>query len=401
MYFWNQIPKFHKMKGAYINRTIESTIFEAIKYFDVISLTGPRQSGKSTLLTHLFPDCERFSLANLNILEFAKNDPVAFLKQANDKLMFIDEIQKAPELLSYIQEIVDNSSRKFIISGSSNFELLQSVSQSLAGRAGVFELFPMSYAETAGSSSSKDLDTFLFDGLYPAICSGAMISDLFFPSYVKTYIEKDVRELLKIQNLMQFLKFMKLCASRVGAVFNASEIASEVGVDSKTITQWLSILQASYIVTLLPPYYENIPKRLVKSPKLYFCDSGLACYLLDIESSKQLSRDKMRGAIFENFIVSEVIKHRSNKGKEGGVYFYRDSNNNEVDILLKEEGEITAIEVKSSMTYNKSFESSLKKIDSWINTPIKSKTIIYSGDYENTEGAIGILNYSNIGKILG
>ena len=219
---------------------------------------------------------------------------------------------------------------------------------------------------------------------------------LFYPSYVKTYLEKDVRDLLKIKDIMLFLKFMKLCATRVGSVFNASELANEVGVDSKTITSWLSVLTASYVVYLLPPYYENISKRLVKSPKLYFCDPGLACYLLDIESPRQLARDKRRGNIFENFVVMEAVKHRMNNGKEGGVFFYRDSNGNEVDILLKEEGEITAIEVNSSMTYNKEFEAVLKKLPGWIKTPVSRKAVVYSGDFENNVGDIELINYKHL-----
>ena len=219
---------------------------------------------------------------------------------------------------------------------------------------------------------------------------------MLYPSYVKTYLERDVRDLLKIKDIMQFLKFMKLCAARVGYLFNASELANEVGVDGKTIASWMSVLTASYVVYLLPPYYENISKRLIKSPKLYFCDPGLACYLLDIESPKQLSRDKMRGNIFENFVVMEAVKHRMNAGKEGGVFFYRDSNMNEVDVLIKEDGEITALEVKSSMTYNRDFETTLKKLSGWIKTPIRRKAVVYTGDFENNIGDIEIINYKSL-----
>jgi len=292
---------------------------------------------------------------------------------------------------------VDNDpDRKFLLSGSSNFELMSGLSESLAGRAGVFELMPMSLRETREKSSAKTLDDFLYEGLFPAICAKKNIAKLFYPSYVKTYLEKDVRDLLKIKDIMLFLKFMKLCSARVGSVFNASELANEVGVDSKTITSWLSVLTASYVIYLLPPYYENISKRLVKSPKLYFCDPGLACYLLDIESPRQLARDKMRGNIFENFVVMEAVKHRMNQGKEGGVFFYRDSNGNEVDILIKEEGEITALEVKSSMTYNKEFEAVLKKLPEWIKTPVRRKAVVYSGDFENNAGDIEIINYKHL-----
>ena len=384
------------MEKNYISRDIEALILEAAEYFSVICITGPRQSGKSTLLKEMFPKAVMYSLKDVNVREFAVNDPIAFLSQTQE-MMFIDEAQKVPQLFEYIQGIVDNNpERKFLLSGSSNFELMKDLSESLAGRAGVFELMPMSLNETRTDSLAKSLDDFLYDGLFPAICAKKNIAKLLYPSYVKTYLEKDVRDLLKIKDIMQFLKFMKLCAARVGSVFNASELAGEVGVDSKTVTSWISVLTASYVLYLLPPYYENISKRLIKSPKLYFCDPGLACYLLDIESPKQLSRDKMRGNIFENFVVMEAVKHRMNAGKEGGVFFYRDSNMNEVDVLIKEEGEITAIEVKSSMTYNKEFENTLRKLSGWIKTPVRRKVVVYAGDFENNAGEIEIINYKGL-----
>jgi len=382
--------------NLYLNRTMEDVIKEASQYFSVISVTGPRQSGKSTLLKHLFPDIPRYSMKDVNVREFAEHDPVAFLHQ-HPKGMFIDEVQKVPQLLEYIQGIVDDDPDcRFLLTGSSNFELLHGLCESLPGRAGVYELLPMTYHESESTMSTKPLDEFLYNGLYPAICAEKNKARLFYPSYVKTYLERDVRDLLKIKDQMQFMKFMKLCAARVGSIFNASELAGQIGVDSKTITNWLSVLQASYLVTLLPPYYENISKRLVKSPKLYFNDPGLACYLLDIESPRQLARDKMRGAIFENYVVMEVIKHRYNRGLLNGVYFYRDSNQNEVDILLKEEGEITAIEVKSSMTYHTSFESDISQLSDWIKTPVVNKMIVYTGDFENTTSDIKILNYRHL-----
>ncbi|MBF1612635.1 MAG: ATP-binding protein [Prevotella sp.] len=384
----------------YIHRKIEETILEASKYFSVIAVSGPRQSGKSTLLTQLFPLYEKYSLKDLNILDYAKNDPIAFLNQT-DEGMFIDEIQRCPQLLDYIQGIVDNNpKRHFALSGSSNFEVMKNLSESLAGRAGVFELLPMSIQEVTGKVDLDNLNQILYNGLYPSICAKKNIAKFFYPSYVRTYLEKDVRDLLQIKDQIRFTKFLKLCAARIGSLFNASELGAEVGVSSKTISHWLSVLQASYLITLLPPYYENIPKRLVKSPKLYFNDPGLACYLLDIESPQQLDRDKMRGAIFENMIVMEAIKHRYNMGLEGGLFFYRDSNQNEVDLLIKQEGELTAIEVKSSMTYSSSFEKALTQIEGWIKTPISKKAIVYSGDFENTSGNINLINYRHISSIL-
>ena len=379
---------------------METVIMEAFQYFSVISVTGPRQSGKSTLLKHLFPKYKRYSLKDVNVREFAERDPVAFLNQ-HPEGMFIDEVQKVPALLEYIQGIVDDCpSRKFLLTGSSNLELLHELCESLPGRAGVFELLPMTYQESVVSAEEKPLDVFLYDGLYPSICARKNKACLFYPSYVKTYLERDVRDLLKIKDMLLFTRFMRLCAGRIGSVFNATDLASNLGVDHKTVTQWLSVLQASYLVTLLPPYFENISKRLVKSPKLYFNDPGLACYLLEIESPRQLERDKMRGAIFENYVVMEVLKHRYNQGLEGGVYFYRDSNQNEIDIILKEEGEITAIEVKASMTYHTSFERCVSRLGDWIATPVTKRAVIYAGDFENNVAATQIVNYKHLHTFL-
>lgn len=384
----------------YIPRRLESTINEAAQYFSVISVTGPRQSGKSTMLKHLFPDLPQYSMKDLHIRAFAEQDPVAFLNQHNSG-MFIDEVQKVPVLLDYIQGIVDNNpERRFVLTGSSNLELLQGLTESLPGRAGVYELLPMSLNETKEQLAGKETNQLLYDGLYPAVCAKKNIAKLFYPAYVKTYLEKDVRDLLRIKDQMQFLKFMKLCAARIGSVFNASEVGVEVGVDSKTISHWLSVLQASYLVTLLPPYYENITKRVVKSPKLYFNDPGLACYLLDIETPKQLELDKMRGAIFENMVVMECLKHRFNQGREGNVFFYRDSNGQEVDILVKEEGQLTAIEVKSSMTYHPYFAKSLQNLPEWTGTPVKRRAIVYDGNFENTAGDIWLLKYDKVEKLF-
>lgn len=387
-------------QAIYIPRRLESVIKEAAQYFSVISVTGPRQSGKSTMLKHLFPELPRYSMKDLHVRAFAEQDPVAFLNQHKEG-MFIDEVQKVPVLLDYIQGIVDDdSSRRFVLTGSSNLELLQGLTESLPGRAGVYELLPMSMEETAEQIADKNTNQLLYDGLYPAICARKNVAHLFYPAYVKTYLEKDVRDLLRIKDQMQFLKFMKLCAARIGSLFNASEVAMELGVDSKTVSHWLSVLQASYLVTLLPPYYENITKRVVKTPKLYFNDPGLACYLLDIESPKQLALDKMRGAVFENLVVMECIKHRFNQGKEGNVFFYRDSNGQEVDILVKEEGQLTAIEVKSSMTYQTDFAKTLKMLPQWTSTPIVRRSVVYGGDFENTAGDIWALRYDHVNRLF-
>ena len=385
------------MKQAYIKRKIESTILEAAKYFPVITVTGPRQSGKTTMLKQIFPHLHYYSLEDLDTRSFAMEDPVRFLHLHEDG-MILDEVHNYPELLSYIQGIVDEQpQKKFVLSGSSNFALLKKVSQSLAGRSGVFELMPLSIEEVKGQIEYvDDADQLLYQGLYPAVCSCKNIPKCLYPSYVKTYLERDVRDLLNVKDIRLFNMFLKLCAGRIGSVFNASEIAGEIGVSSKTIQAWVSILQASYVVYLLPPYFENSRKRLTKSPKMYFCDTGLACTLLGIESAEQLAFDKMRGHLFENLIVVELLKRRLNEGKESNLYFYRDSNQNEVDILVNNGSSLDAIEVKSAMTYNPSFEKALLKVNEWVNPPVGKRTIIYAGTLEDDKSDIRLLNYRNM-----
>lgn len=385
------------MKQAYIKRKIESTILEAAKYFPVITVTGPRQSGKTTMLKQIFPHLHYYSLEDLDTRSFAMEDPVRFLHLHEDG-MILDEVHNYPELLSYIQGIVDEQPhKKFVLSGSSNFALLKKVSQSLAGRSGVFELMPLSIEEVKGQIEYvDDADQLLYQGLYPAVCSCKNIPKFLYPSYVKTYLERDVRDLLNVKDIRLFNMFLKLCAGRIGSVFNASEIAGEIGVSSKTIQAWVSILQASYVVYLLPPYFENSRKRLTKSPKMYFCDTGLACTLLGIESAEQLAFDKMRGHLFENLIVVELLKRRLNEGKESNLYFYRDSNQNEVDILVNNGSSLDAIEVKSAMTYNPSFEKALLKVNEWVNPPVGKRTIIYAGTLEDDKSGIRLLNYRNM-----
>lgn len=385
------------MKLAYIKRKIESTILEAAKYFPVITVTGPRQSGKTTMLKQIFPHLHYYSLEDLDTRSFAMEDPLRFLHLHEDG-MILDEVHNYPELLSYIQGIVDEQpQKKFVLSGSSNFALLKKVSQSLAGRSGVFELMPLSIEEVKGQIEYvDDADQLLYQGLYPAVCSCKNIPKFLYPSYVKTYLERDVRDLLNVKDIRLFNMFLKLCAGRIGSVFNASEIAGEIGVSSKTIQAWVSILQASYVVYLLPPYFENSRKRLTKSPKMYFCDTGLACTLLGIESAEQLAFDKMRGHLFENLIVVELLKRRLNEGKESNLYFYRDSNQNEVDILVNNGSSLDAIEVKSAMTYNPSFEKALLKVNEWVNPPVGKRTIIYAGTLEDDKGDIRLLNYRNM-----
>ena len=260
----------------YIHRTMGEAIIEAAQYFPVITLTGPRQSGKSTLLRHLFPDVPYVSMEEPDVRLQAKTDPRGFLDSYTSGVI-IDEIQNVPELLSYIQGIVDNNpSRKFYLTGSSQFSLLKTVTQSLAGRTAVFELLPLSLDEVAHLDEEIGVDSLLYRGFYPAIWSGKNIPRLLYPNYIKTYLERDVRDLLAIQDLDVFQRFLRLCAARIGSIFNASELSNELGVAVNTINSWLSVLQASYIIYMLPPFFTNTRKRLTKSHKIYFTDCGLS-----------------------------------------------------------------------------------------------------------------------------
>lgn len=383
----------HQYMFDFIERDLAATLLDASQYFPVLCVTGPRQSGKSTLIKHIFNGYRRFTLEDYDVRSMAQNDPLGFLNQTNGG-MIIDEVQRVPELLSYIQGIVDDRpERRFVLSGSSNFLLLKTVSQSLAGRAGVFELLPMSLSEAKEAYAEKTLDEIIYNGCFPAVCAGKNVAKYLYPAYTKTYIDKDLRQLININNLSQFHTFLRLCAARIGSIFNASELASEVGVASNTINAWVSVLEASYIIVRLQPWSENSRKRLTKSPKLYFCDTGLACHLLDIESPEQLSRDKMRGHLFENLIVMEALKQRYNKGKESNIFFFRDAKGNEIDLLIREAGELKAIEIKSSQTYAPSFEDVLKKSGSLLTTPVSKRAVVYAGNMENAAADIALLNY--------
>ena len=380
----------------FIDRQLATTLRDAARYFSVICLTGPRQSGKSTLTCRLFEEYHRVSLENPDIRMSAAADPMAFLNQTNGGLI-IDEIQRLPMLLEYIQSIVDaHPERRFVLTGSSNFMLLKNVTESLAGRAGVFDLLPLSLMELrqAGILPAIDmLDETMVGGLYPAVCAGKNISRFLYPAYLRTYLDRDVRQIVNVGNISQFHTFLRLCAGRIGSLFNASELANEVGVSSNTINSWLNVLEASYIIFRLRPWSENTRKRLVKSPKIYFCDTGLACYLLDIETAAQLSRDKMRGHLFENLVIAEALKKRLNDGREPNKFFFRDAKGNEIDLLTLHGGMLSAYEIKSSATYSTDFEKTLRNAATLINTPVVQRTVIYGGDYQNAAGDIRITNW--------
>jgi len=380
-----------------INRELEIAIRENLKYFSVVTVTGPRQSGKTTLIKNMFPEKPYFSLENPDTREMAMTDPVAFLAQGIEG-MILDEVQNTPFLLSYLQGIVDeHPQRKFILSGSSQFSLQSRITQSLAGRTAVLELLPLSLQELAGNASDiADADRLMYTGFYPSVHAGVNIPRLFYPAYVRTYLERDVRGFLQVSDLYRFQTFLKLCAGRAGSLFNASELSNEVGVAANTIRAWLSVLQASYIVFMLHPYYENTRKRLTKTPKIYFYDTGLACYLMGIENERQLQTDRMRGHLFENMVVADIMKRRANAGHEAGLMFYRDSNGNEIDLLVPDGTGLEAYEIKSAATYSTSFESGFRHLPEQLSSRLTRRAVIYNGSQERRDANIEVLHYSSL-----
>lgn len=379
-----------------IHRDLELCIRENLHYFPVVTVTGPRQSGKTTLIREMFPELPYFSLENPDTYAMAMSDPRTFLSQ-HDNGMILDEVQNTPQLLSFLQGIVDeHRDRHYIISCSSQFSLLNNVTQTLAGRTAMLELLPLSFSEIKPLKENNNADQLIVSGFYPAIHAGLNIPRLFYPAYVRTYIERDVRQLLQVKDLYQFQTFIRLCAGRIGSLFNASELSNEVGVSVNTIRSWLSLLQASYIVFLVHPYYENTRKRLTKTPKLYFYDTGLACYLLGIETELQLKSDRMRGHLFENMIVADTIKHRANVGKSVDVMFYRDSNGNEIDLLVPEGSSFEAYEIKSSATYNSVFEKGFRNLPENLDSKIVRRAVVYNGVEERRNAPIEVLNYSSV-----
>ena len=388
------------MATSYITRYLEKNLGEYLDSFPVITITGPRQSGKTTLIKRYFSDYAYFSLEYYDVRSMAEKDPNAFLNH-DKRGMILDEVQNLPLLMSYIQGIVDeNPDRRFVLSGSSQFALMKQVSQSLAGRTAVLELLPFSCNEICDSLSQLSLDKILINGFYPAVYSGRSKPHLLYPSYIKTYLERDVRNLLNIKDMSMFRTFMSLCAGRVGKLFNASELSCELGVSANTIKSWLSVLQASYIVFMLPPYFANVEKRLVKTPKLYFYDTGIVCSLLGIETEQQLMYNRMRGSIFENFIVSEVVKYRFNNGKSNNLMFYRDSNGVEIDLLLPNGDKYCGLEIKSSQTYNTDFEKGFYHADVKLIDKMPCKAVVYSGTLKNDISDIKLLNYINLYSLL-
>lgn len=378
-----------------INRELSVEFQRLVASFPVVTVTGPRQSGKTTLCKMCFPNYYYVTLEDLLIRDMIASDPNAFLYARKEGLI-IDEVQQLPSLFSYIQVLVDKDPKcKIILTGSSNFSLIERISQSLAGRTAIITLLPLSLTEI--SSETISTDTYMIKGGYPAVWGKGQDARDVYSNYYATYVERDLRQLINVRNLASFQQFIRLSAGRTSCEFVASDFANELGVDVKTIQHWNSILEASYITFLLPPYYRNFGKRIVKTAKRYFYDTGLLCFLIGIENEQQLSVHPLRGAIFENMVVVEMMKHYYNAGKRPNLFYYRDKSQNEVDVIDEILfDKLYLYEIKSSQSYNAFFAKGLDYLRKIYGEMIVGSSVIYDGKETLDATYNGYENYRNI-----
>jgi hypothetical protein len=364
-----------------IPRRAAQTLKRLAKGFPVIAVTGPRQSGKTTLAKTVFCDKTYVSLENPDELEFAESDPRRFLQRLGDGAI-LDEVQRWPSLLSWLQGLVDERGRmgNFVLTGSAQFELMSGMTQSLAGRVGRVELLPLSRSELVDAEKlSLSLETTLYCGGYPALYDRDLAPEDWFANYVSTYLERDVRQLIAVRDLTQFQRFVKMCAARSGQMLNLAALGVDCGISAVTARQWLTVLEASYLVMRLPPYYRNFGKRLVKTPKLYFLDVGLMAWLLGIRHAAAIETHASRGALFETFVVSELVKQRFNAGRPHDLYFWRDNIGHEVDVLYETPQGLQAIEIKSGSTFSSDWLVSVRKWQQFVGEATLPPVIVYGG----------------------
>lgn len=361
-----------------IPRTAEKELVRLAGQFKAIAVIGPRQSGKTTLTRHAFREKPYASLENPDTRRFALEDSRGFLDRFPDGAV-LDEVQRAPELFSYLQQNLDEDRRagKFILTGSNNFLLQENISQSLSGRIAYLVLLPFSYSEI-GAGQETDVTEMLFKGLYPPLFDQPLEPVKWYSNYIRTYVERDVRQLKNITDLAAFDRFLRLCAGRTGQLLNMSSLAIETGVDGKTVSAWISVLESSFILFRLQPHHKNFNKRVVKMPKLYFYDTGLLCSLLGIRETAQIFYHPLFGSIFENFIVSEVLKHRYNRGEYHPLYFWRDSLGHEIDVVIEETDHLYPVEIKSGKTITHEYFKNLRYWQKLNGQP--GGTVIYSGN---------------------
>lgn len=388
-----------------IPRQLTTEILDLVKHYPVVAILGPRQSGKSTLVQNIFPQKKYVNMEMPDDRRAIEQDPREFLDAIPPEGVIIDEVQRFPELISYIQVFVDEHKQngQIILTGSHQLELHEAISQSLAGRIGIVKLLPLSLQELQSYDldlTQYDADQLMLRGFYPKLYTDNITANRYYQNYVSTYIERDVRKMINVKDLGLFQDFLRLLAGRVGQLMNADSLGNDLGISNHTVNQWLSILEASYITIKLRPYFENFGKRIIKSPKIYFIDTGLLCYLLGIETDVQLKRDPLRGNIYENMVMLELIKYKYNLGKEHNLYFMRDNHDNEVDVIYKNANELIPIEIKSSKTFNPAFLKGLKYFTALQEERSPRGYLIYSGEARPNIGQFSIVNYQSCWKIF-
>jgi hypothetical protein len=387
--------------ATYIRRRLEAVALAMAKSFPVVTIIGPRQSGKTTLVRKVFPDYVYVNLEQPDLRLLAEQDPRAFLKRFAPPVI-IDEIQRVPDLLSYIQVMVDEnrtSRGQFILTGSHQIGLRAAISQSLVGRTALLRLLPLSVSELYDAGIRLDRDEYLYRGCMPRLYEDELSPTILYGQYYQTYVERDVRQIANIRNIIAFETFIRLLAGRVGQVANLSDLANSTGMSSSTLSEWLGILEASFIIFRLPPYFENFGKRLIKSPKIYFTEPGLAAWLLGIQEARQVGLSPYLGGLFENLVVVEALKARFNGGTESNLYFWRDNNGLEADLLASNFGGLTPIAIKASMTYSKDFGRAFPRLRK-ASDKIKAGYIIYAGDLEAEVSGDRFINFTKTEKII-
>lgn len=381
--------------SKFIARTLSVELQTSAREYPVVTLVGPRQSGKTTLVRALFPSYAYANLENPELSDLAKSDPKAFLNRYAPPVI-LDEIQRAPDLLSWIQTQADDDRHakgKWILTGSNHLLLRETVSQSLTGRTALLTLLPLSLSEL-GSRAAPSWTEILHAGFLPCVYDQGIRPLSAWRDYFQTYVERDVRQITAIDNQAGFERFLRLLAGRVGQLLNLNSLSGDVGVSHPTLAKWLSVLEASFLVFRLPPYHRNFGKRITKSPKIYFTDPGLAAFLLGIKNPDQVERDPLAGNLFENLVVVEALKSRLHKGLPPNLYFFRDHNGNEIDLLYPDGNDATPIEIKSAMTFTQSFEKGIAYFHKIANSAKKGR-IIYSGDFEFSSDQYDVVNFKN------
>lgn len=380
-----------------IQRHILPVLSARAAQWPVVTVTGPRQSGKTTLCRQAFPDKPYANLERPDTRDFARTDPRAFLKQFSDGAV-IDEIQRVPELLSWIQVTVDenNAAGQFILTGSHQFELSRHIAQSLAGRTALLKLLPLSIAELLPVLAQPSVDNFLYQGGYPRIHAQHLDPAVALGDYFETYVQRDLRELVQLRNLHLFEKFVRLVAGRVGQLVNMQSLAADVGISGNTVQEWLTLLEASYIVFRLPPWSSNIGKRLIKSPKLYFYDVGLAAWLMGITQPAYLPTHPLRGNLFENLVILEVLKTLHNTGSKPNLCFYRDASHNEADLLLETGDKLHLLEIKAAQTLASDAMQAAMRVKAVLGERVASMTLVYGGEEAQQRSAFTVLPYTQV-----